>query len=99
MDKKPAELAADAAEVVDVDTIEPLAYPEDITGLSDDELAAAIDECRERSEMLVDAKDIDTADAVALIENALDVADKLDAEHTRREEAAAEAEQALADAK
>lgn len=101
MDKKQpaAELAANAAEVVDVDAIEPLAYPEDITGLSDDELAAAIDECRERSEMLVDAKDLDAADAVALIENALDVADKLDAEHTRRAEAAAEAEQALADAK
>jgi hypothetical protein len=78
--------------------LEPLDYPEDLTGLSDEELEAAVAECLERSEYLADEKnlaDLSTEEATELIENAVVTGEALDAEVAKREEAKAEQDQIL----
>jgi len=79
--------------------LEPLVIPEDLTALSDDELAALAGEVTERAEALQDDDAIaELGDqAVALIEDAIAADEKIVAEQTKREEAAAEAAQILAE--
>lgn len=81
-----------------MDPLEPLVIPEDLSTLSDDELAALADEVTERATLLStdDALLAELgSDAVALIENAIAADESVAAEKTRREEAAAEAAQIL----
>lgn len=79
--------------------LDPLVIPEDLSTLSDEELAALADEVNERATQL---KDDDAligelgSEAVALIENAIAADEAITAEQTQREEAREEAAQVLA---
>src|SRR4029077_4260229 len=76
-----------------------LVIPDDLSTLSDDELALLAKDVRERLEALNDDKALAELgdDAVALIENAMAADDTVNAEQSKREEAAAEQAQILAD--
>ena len=88
------------AEENTADPLEPLVLPDDISALSDEELEAAIAECHERSVTLNDdatLADLEPEVATELMENAIAVGEKLDAEATKREEAKAEDARILAE--
>lgn len=79
--------------------LEHLKLPDDLSALSDDELAALAAEVQERTTNLSDDAVIDEAgsEAVALIENAIAADEAVTAEQTKRDEAAAEQAQILAE--
>lgn len=79
--------------------LEPIKLPEDLSALSDDELAALAGEVTERATALQDDAVIEEAgsEAVALIENAIASDEAVTAEQAKREEAAAEQAQILAE--
>src|SRR4029077_5788473 len=77
----------------------PLVIPDDLSALSDDELAALAGEVTERATQLQDDAVIEEAGAegVNLIENAIAADEAVSAEQAKREEAAAEQAQILAE--
>jgi hypothetical protein len=79
--------------------MEPLVIPDDLSALSDDELAALAGEVTERATQLQDDAVIEEAgaEAVNLIENAIAADEAVSAEQAKREEAAAEQAQILAE--
>jgi hypothetical protein len=79
--------------------LEPLVIPDDLSALSDDELAALAAEVTERATALQDDAVIEEAgaEAVALIENAIAADEAVTAEQAKRDEAAAEQAQILAE--
>ena len=97
---KAAQLAEDAAVTDSTDTLEPLVIPANLGELSDDELDGLIEESNERAQLLNGDDGLEgltDAEAVALIENAVEVGEKLDADKSRRVEEAEEAAQVLAE--
>jgi hypothetical protein len=79
--------------------MEPLVIPDDLSALSDEELELLAKDVRERLEALNDEEKLAElgSEAVTLIENAMAADDTISAEETKRDEAAAEQAQILAE--